>query len=102
MFCWLDNSLVIWDYWQRKANFYNWWSRKELVEVNVGVPKDLGYEVTMGGRCGGCNGKLNMVYYKVHGEIDGKGKLLVRKFESLQKHNVKQKCKIACPRCTMG
>ncbi len=66
------------------------------------VRKDLGYEVTVGGRYGGCNGKLNMVYYKIHGEINGKGKLLVRKFESLQKHNVRWKCKIACPRCTMG
>jgi hypothetical protein len=72
------------------------------VEVSVGVPKDFGYEVTMGGRCGGCDGKLNMVYYKVHGEINRKGKLLVPKFESLQKHNVRQKCKIACPGCIMG
>jgi len=46
------------------------------VEVNLGVPKDLSYEITMGGRCGGCNGKLNMVYYKVHGEINGKGKIV--------------------------
>jgi len=67
------------------------------VEVNVGVPKDLCYEVTMGGRCGGCNGKLNMVYYKVHGEIDGKGKLLVPKFESLQKHNVRHKMQNCMP-----
>jgi hypothetical protein len=72
------------------------------MEVNVGVAKDLGYEVSTSGRCVGCNGKLNIVYYKVHGEINEKGKLLVPKFKSLQKHNVRWKCKIACPRCTMG
>ncbi len=95
MFSWLYNSCVTWYYWQWKVNFYNWWSRKELVEVNVGVPKDLGYEITMGGRCGGCNGKLNMVYYKVHGEVNGKGKIVgakVREFAKTQCEVEMQNC----------
>jgi len=31
----------------------------------------------------GCDGKLNMVHYKVYNEINGKEKLLVPKFDSL-------------------
>jgi hypothetical protein len=34
----------------------------------------------------GCNGKLNMVRYKVSNNIDGRKILLVLKFDSFQKH----------------
>ncbi len=34
----------------------------------------------------GCDGKLNMIYYKVCNEIDGREKLLVPKFNNLLKH----------------
>jgi len=34
----------------------------------------------------GCDGKLNMICYKVCNEIDGREKLLVPKFNNLLKH----------------
>jgi hypothetical protein len=47
------------------------------------VPRDLGYEITMGRTMMGCDGKLNMVHYKLCSEIDKREKLLVPKFNSL-------------------
>lgn len=46
--------------------------------------------------------KLNMVRCKIYNEIDGREKLLVPKFDNLQKHGGRWKCKVAQPRCTMG
>ncbi len=43
----------------------------------------------------GCNGKLNMVCCKICIEIDGKGKLLVLKFDNLEKHVRGKICKVA-------
>jgi len=73
------------------------------VETNVGVElyvsKGLSYKVVIGGRCGGCNGKLNMVYTKIYNEINVSKKLLMFKFDGLQKHIMRWKCKLACSRC---
>ncbi len=49
-----------------------------------------------------CNGKLNMVHCKVYNEIDGREKLLIFKFDNLQKHVGRQKCNIACHRFDVG
>jgi hypothetical protein len=43
------------------------------------------------------NKKFNMVCYKVSGKVDGIQKLLIPKFDSLQKHSSRQKCKITHP-----
>lgn len=43
------------------------------------------------------NKKFNMVCYKVFGKVDGIQKLLIPKFDSLQKHSSRQKCKITHP-----
>ncbi len=50
----------------------------------------------------GCDGKLNMVRCKICSELDEKEKLLVLKFDNLQKHVGTKKCKVAHPRFTMG
>jgi len=50
----------------------------------------------------GCDGKLNMVHYKLCSELDGREKLLVIKFDNLQKHASRRKCKVARPKLTMG
>lgn len=50
----------------------------------------------------GCDGKLMMVQCKVCSEIEGREKLLVPKFDSLQKRVEKQKCKIVCLGCVVG
>ncbi len=50
----------------------------------------------------GCNGKLNMVCCKICKEFDGREKLLVLKFDSLQKHVGWRKCKVTCLRVIVG
>jgi hypothetical protein len=50
----------------------------------------------------GCDGKLIMVCCKVYGEIEGHEKILVPKFDSLQKHVGRCKCKVAWLGCAMG
>jgi hypothetical protein len=42
----------------------------------------------------GCDGKLTMVRCKVYGEIERHEKILVLKFDSLQKHVSRCKCKL--------
>jgi hypothetical protein len=49
-----------------------------------------------------CDGKLTMVCCKVCNEIEGQEKLLVPKFDSLQKHVNRHKCKVARPKCVVG
>jgi hypothetical protein len=97
MFSWLDNCLVTWNYWQTKVNFHNWWSRKELVEVSMGVPKDLGYEVTTGGRCGGCNGKLNMVKLQSSWWNQWKGEIVGAKVQEFAKTQCEAKMQNCMP-----
>ncbi len=43
----------------------------------------------------GCNGKLNMVCCKICNEIDGREKLLVLKFDNLEKHVRRKISKVA-------
>ncbi len=50
----------------------------------------------------GCDVPLNMGHYKICNELDGKEKLLVNKFDSLQKHVSRKKCKVAHLGLTMG
>jgi hypothetical protein len=50
----------------------------------------------------GCDGKLMMVQWKVCNEIRGQEKLLVPKFNNLQKHARRQKCKVPCLKCAKG
>jgi hypothetical protein len=50
----------------------------------------------------GCDGKLTVVRYKVYGEIEGHEKILVPKFDSLQKYASRHKCKVAWLGCAMG
>jgi hypothetical protein len=49
----------------------------------------------------GCDGKLTMVRCKVYGKIEGHEKILVPKFDSLQKHASRCKCKVAWLGCVM-
>ncbi len=49
----------------------------------------------------GCDGKLTIVHGKVCNEIEGWEKLLVPKFDSLQKHVGKHKCKVAWHECVV-
>jgi hypothetical protein len=50
----------------------------------------------------GCDGKLNMVHYKVCDNIDGRKTLLVLNFDSFQKHTRMRKCKVAHVECVVG
>ncbi len=50
----------------------------------------------------GCDGKLNMVHYKICSELDGREKLSVLKFDNLQKHASRKKCNVVGPKLTMG
>jgi len=50
----------------------------------------------------GCDGKLSMVCCKICSEIDGREKLMVPKFDNLEKHVGWQKCKAAHLGCAMG
>ncbi len=49
----------------------------------------------------GCDEKLTMVQCKVCSEIEGEKKLWVPKFDNLQKHVGKQKCKVTCVGCVV-
>lgn len=49
-----------------------------------------------------CDRKLIMACCKMCSEIEGREKLLLPKFHSVQKHVGTQKCKVACPRCVVG
>lgn len=49
-----------------------------------------------------CDRKLIMVCCKMCSEIEGREKNLVPKFDSVQKHASRQKCKVACPRSVVG
>ncbi len=49
-----------------------------------------------------CDGKLTMACCKVCSEIEGQKKLLAPKFDSLQKHAGRHKCKVTCPECVVG
>jgi hypothetical protein len=44
---------------------------------------------------------LTMVQCKVCSEIEGEKKLWVPKFDNLQKHVGKQKCKVTCVGCVV-
>ncbi len=50
----------------------------------------------------GCDGNLTMVCCKVCSEIERQEKLLGPKFDSLQKHASRQKCKVTSPECVVG
>ncbi len=50
----------------------------------------------------GCDGKLTTVRCKVYGKIEGHEKILVPKFDSLQKHASWHKYKVAWLGCVMG
>ncbi len=49
-----------------------------------------------------CDRKLIMVRCKMCSEIEGREKNLVPKFDSVQKHAGRQKCKVARPICVVG
>ncbi len=50
----------------------------------------------------GCDGKHSMVCCKICNEIDEREKLMVPKFDGLQKHVGWPKCKVTCLGCAMG
>ncbi len=62
----------------------------------------MGNKTTMVWGSGWCDGNLTMVCCKVCSEIERQEKLLGPKFDSLQKHACRQKCKVTCPKCVVG
>jgi len=50
----------------------------------------------------GCDGKLNMMHFKICTELDGREELLVLKFDSFQKHASRRKCRLHIPNLLWG
>ncbi len=57
-------------------------------------PKNVGNKLPKAKEVVECHRKLTMVHCKVCNKIEGHEKLLVPKFDSLQKHVGKHKCKV--------